>query len=160
MRRDNGSKAGGPHQLRQRAEDMLGGVHIEVSSRLVGQQNSRRVGNRPRDGYALLFAARKLRWPVVQASTQSQIFEEFNRPRRCFCALEAPDHLRQQHVFERREFRQQMMRLIDKSDFIAPNARPLMVGENGGRAAFDINIAMIWMLEQTSNMQQCRFAST
>src|SRR4029079_2525531 len=139
---------------------MRGCVRLEVSGRLVGQQNSRRVGNRSRNRYALLFAARKLRWPVVQASTQSQIFEEFNRPRRRFCALEAPDHLRQQHVFKRREFRQQMMRLIDKSDFIAPNARPLVVGENGGRASFNITIAMIWMLEQTSNMQQCRFAAT
>ena len=54
---DDGGEAGGPHELRQRAEHMLGGVRVEIAGRLVGQQDARRVGDRARDRDALLFAA-------------------------------------------------------------------------------------------------------
>jgi len=95
---------------------------------------------------------------MVQASAQSQIFKEFDRARFRFRALEAADHLRQQYVFKRREFRQQMMGLIDESDFIAPNAGSLVIREDRGRAPFDIDVTVIGVLKQTRDVEQCRFA--
>src|SRR2546430_11267242 len=38
---------------------MIGGVRIEVAGRLVREQNFWRVGHRPRNRHALLFAARQ-----------------------------------------------------------------------------------------------------
>ena len=105
------SEAGGPHQLRQRIEDMLGGVQVKVPGRLVGQQDARGVGNCTSNRHALLFAAGKLGRSMIETSTQAQIFEQFNRPCLRFRTLEAADHLRQQHVFECGEFRQQMVGL-------------------------------------------------
>ena len=56
---------------------MLRGVDIEISGRLVSQQDTWGIGDRARDRDALLLTTRKLRWPVIQTGPQSEIFEQF-----------------------------------------------------------------------------------
>ena len=58
---------------------MVGGVRIEIAGRLVGQQDARRIGDRARDGDALLLAAGELRRPVRQAVAQAEIGQKFRR---------------------------------------------------------------------------------
>ncbi len=65
----------------KRAEDVLGGVQVEISGRLVGQQDAGRIGDCARNRHALLLAAGQLRRPVIEASAQAQIVEELDRPR-------------------------------------------------------------------------------
>ena len=57
---DEHREAGGAHELRERREDVLGGARIEVSGRLVGKQDARRIGDRARDRDPLLLAAGEL----------------------------------------------------------------------------------------------------
>ena len=58
-------------------EDVLGGVHVEIAGRLVGEQDARRVGDRARDRDALLLAAGQLRRPMRQALLQTEIAQQF-----------------------------------------------------------------------------------
>src|SRR6516162_1356357 len=73
---------------------------------------------------------------------------------------QAVDHLRQHNVFERRELRQQPMRLINEADLGAPDLRSLGVRQKRGRRASDIDLAVIGALKQSRDMQQRRFAGT
>ena len=52
---------------------------IEIAGRLVGQKNARRVGDRARDGDALLLAAGQLRRPVRQAILEPEIRQAARR---------------------------------------------------------------------------------
>ena len=69
-------EAGGAHELGQRGEHVVGGVRVEISGRLVGQQDARRIGDRARDRDPLLLAARELRRPVRQALLEPEIVEQ------------------------------------------------------------------------------------
>jgi hypothetical protein len=53
---------------------------VEVGRRLVGQHQRRVTDQRPRDGCALLFAARHLRRLVVNSMPESDELEQFERP--------------------------------------------------------------------------------
>ena len=55
---DEGREAARLHQRGERAKHVVGGLRIEIAGRLVGQQHPRAVGDRARNGDALLFAAR------------------------------------------------------------------------------------------------------
>ena len=73
-------------------------------------------------------------------------------------ALQPADHLRQHDVFERGEFRQQPVRLVDEADIGAPDLGALDVGQLRGRRARDIDLAVVGALQQARDMQQRRLA--
>ncbi len=125
---------GGAHQLIERGEDVVGGVDVEIAGRLVGEQDARRIGDRARDGDALLLAARKLRRPVRQPVLEPQIAQQLGAALARFAARQAADHLRQDDVLQRGEFRQQMMELIDEADLGAPDPRARDIGQLRGGA--------------------------
>jgi hypothetical protein len=50
-------EAGSLHQLGERGEHVVGGARVEISGRLVGEQNARRIGDRARDRDPLLLTA-------------------------------------------------------------------------------------------------------
>ena len=65
MRRDERRKAAArAPSVIKRGEYMLGGARIEIAGWLVREQQSWRVGNRPRYGDPLLFAAGELAWSM------------------------------------------------------------------------------------------------
>ena len=103
-------------ELEQDAENMVGGMQIEIAGRLVRQEDARRIGDRARDCDALLLAARELRRPVQQAVAQAEIGQKLRRAPPRLRSGQPFDHLRQHDVFHRGEFRQQVMRLIDEAD--------------------------------------------
>ena len=61
------------HELHERLENVIGGVRIEVSGRLVREQHPRRIGHGARDGDALLFAAGQFGRPVRDALAETEI---------------------------------------------------------------------------------------
>ena len=63
-------------------------------------------------------------------------------------ALQAADHLRQHDVFQRGEFRQQMVGLVDEADVGAAHPRALGVGQLRGRRAVDIDLAVVGCFQQ------------
>src|ERR1043166_4691326 len=116
---DDGGEAGRAHQLRERAEHVIRGTWVEVAGGLIGEQDARRVGDGAGDRDALLLAAREFRRPVIEPVLEAEVVQQFGRPALRLVAREAADHLRQQHVLERRKFPEQMMQLIDEADLVA-----------------------------------------
>src|SRR4029078_8104362 len=137
---------------------MLRGVDIEISGRLVSQQDTWGIGDRARDRDALLLTTRKLRWPVIQTGPQSEIFEQLRPSRHGLGPCQAADHLGQHDIFQGRKFRQQVMRLVDEADLVATNSRPLVVGQYRSRPTVDIDVAVIGVLKQPGDMQKRRLA--
>src|SRR6202022_169257 len=108
--------------------------------------------------HPLLLAARQFGRPVFDAVAQAQIGQDFGGAFDGLGALEAADHLRQHDIFERGEFRQQPVRLVDEADIGAADLGPLDVGQSGSRRAADIDFAVVGAFEQAGDMQQRRFA--
>ena len=71
---------------------------------------------------------------------------------------EAADQLRHHDVFQRREFRKQVVELVDEADLAAANTRALVVGKPGAGMAVDEDLAGIGLLEKTGNVEQRRLA--
>jgi hypothetical protein len=65
VRGNDRREPGRDHKLRQRPENMLRGVDIQISSWLVSQENAWGIGDRACNRDALLLAARKLRRPMI-----------------------------------------------------------------------------------------------
>ena len=67
-------------QLLEDRHDLLGGLRVEVSRRLVGEEDRRIVHEAPRDRDALLLAARELRRRVVPAVREADALEARSSP--------------------------------------------------------------------------------
>ena len=65
VRGNDRREPGCDHELRQRPENMLSGMDIEISGRLVSQQDAWGIGDGTCNRDALLLATRKLRWPMI-----------------------------------------------------------------------------------------------
>ena len=76
---DQGRKPGRPDDRLKRREHMVRGLRIEISGRLVGEQEARPIGDRAGDRDALLLAAGKFRgsdgspWPTIQDSRSNWV---------------------------------------------------------------------------------------
>ena len=68
-------------------------------------------------------------------------------------------HLRQHHVLDRREFRQQVVIPVDEAQDPAAQSRPLAVIRFAGGLAIDDDVALVRPLQQAGDMQQCRLAA-
>ncbi len=119
------------HDAEQDRDHLVGGVMVEIAGGLVAQQHARAVGERADDGDALLLAARKPRRAMLGAGLEPHLLQQRERPRARRSLGRAGDHLRQHHVLERREFRQEMMELIDEAQGRAPHLRALEIGHAG-----------------------------
>ena len=111
---------------RKQVEDLVRRGRVELAGRLVGEEDLGPVGQRDRDGDALLLAAGQAsgRWSARSARPTRSSSSARAAPRRGRHAVE--DH-RQLDVLERRQVRQQVARrlLPDEADDLAPVARLL-----------------------------------
>ena len=64
---DQRRHAGLAHEAQQLLEHALGGGRVEIAGRLVGEEETRPIGDGTGDGYALLLTAGKLRRTVIAA---------------------------------------------------------------------------------------------
>ncbi len=78
MRGDERGEAGGAHKAGQHAEDMIGGLGVEVAGRLVGQKELRRIGEGAGEGDALLFATGKLGGAAVSRLLALWVAEKYS----------------------------------------------------------------------------------
>ena len=96
------------------------------------------------------------RW--LSRAREAEEAEQLARPRRRFGALQAGDHLRQDDVLQRREFRQQVMELIDEADLRPAQRRAALLVHRRGRMAADMDLAGVLPFEQAGDVQQRRLA--
>ena len=66
---------------------------------------------------------------LIRAGLALEGYKELSRTRRGVALAKAADHLRKHHVLQRRQFRQQMMRLIDEAHLNAANAGAIDIAQ-------------------------------
>ena len=127
---------------RARAVEILEQVHhglavdrVEVSGRLVGEQDERRAGDRARDGDALLLAARELRREVLHAVRHADLLERLLDALLALVRGHAAVGQRQLDVLVDREVADQVEALEDEADLAVADARALGERQRLGRLA-------------------------
>ena len=89
-----------PMQILQHSQHLTAGVAVQRAGGLI-RQNDRRVAHqRPRDGYALLLAARKLVGLVFQLIAQPHLLQHLAGPAVALGAGDARIDQRHLHVFQ------------------------------------------------------------
>jgi hypothetical protein len=133
-----------------------------VWSRLpVGSSASRIFGSlakRAHDRDALLLAARQPRRAVAEPLAETDPAQQLRRLHARRAARDAGDHLRDHHVFERREFGQQMVELVDEAERRAAQYSAPLIGKTAAFLAGDPHLAGSGPLQEPSQVQQRRFA--
>ena len=143
-------------RLRELLEHPLGGMRIEIAGRFIGEEQLRarwrRRGQSPRAAArrrrAVLDDGRRaLRGPRERSNCLA-------RSSASAVAGQPKNELRQHRIFERREFRQEMVKLIDEAD----SARRIRVRslsrELDAIDAIDHHGAGVGPFEQASDMEQ------
>ena len=74
----------------QQVDDLAAGLGVEVAGRLVGEDDQRPLGERPRDRDALALAARELRRPVGEPVAEPDPLERGRAPPRAAARRGAP----------------------------------------------------------------------
>ena len=147
------------HRRQQFLEHHAGRRHIQVAGRFVGQQHS---------GPLARARAIATRWRSPPESLPGRCSARAPRPNAASTPAPAPplharrasDHLRQHHVLQRGEFRQQMMELVNKADGVAPDRGARGIRQRAGVAAGNQDRPAIRPVEQPGDVQQRRFAGT
>src|SRR5262249_1240878 len=81
-------------QVEQQFNDVFGGFRIEITGRLIGKENFGLIHERSRDSHALLLAAGKLNWIVIETAIEADLFEQLRSaaPSMVFAANLSGDH--------------------------------------------------------------------
>src|SRR6478752_5656452 len=93
-----------------------------------------------------------------EALPEPEIAEQSLRALGRFPLPKTTQQLRQHHILQSGELRQQVVGLINKADVVAPNGSPLVVGQRRGPTRVDVDLAPVRLLQQASDLQQGRLA--
>mgnify|MGYP001826202426 CR=1 FL=1 len=104
-------------------------VRVEVTRRLVGQQESWLPGERSGNRDALLLAARQLRGEVLGSRGEAITFQAAHNAALAFFRIESSLPDRHIDVVKDVEFRDQVEALEYESDFLVPNPGAILVVE-------------------------------
>ena len=146
-------------ELLQQLHHRFAALGIEVPGRLVGQQDDRLAGDRPRDGDALLLPARQLAGQVFRAMRHADAFERFGDALPPLVRAHPAIGQRQLHVLEHREIADQVEALEDEPDFAIADARALRGRQLRDRPAVQPVRTRRRRVEQAENRQQRRLAA-
>ena len=127
---------------------------VEIAGRLIGQQDFRGVGNCARDGDPLLLTAGKLRRSMVKPLGEAQVLQDLARVGFRIFLRGAEDELGQHHVFERTEFRQQVMKLVDEAELGATKQCSLSIRYQDAILAVQKDFAVVRPVQQSEDVEQ------
>ncbi len=158
VRGDQRRQARLPHQCFQRRKYVRRRIRVEIASGFIGQQNEGSVCNGPSDRNPLLLPARQLGRTMIATMADAHIFQQLAGTLFCLLAGEPRNQLRHHDVFERGEFRQEMVELVDEADRATADRGALIFGQGSAGGATNGDLARIGMLQQARDVQQRRFA--
>src|ERR1700688_1561447 len=110
-------------QVLENFHDFDGRAAVQISRRLVRQQDRRLVHQRAGNGYALLLPAGHLRGKVLRAIREAHHGQRIGSSLAALGLVNSRVQRWQFHIFERRGSRQQVESLKDESNFLVANQR-------------------------------------
>ena len=144
----------------EQLDDFTTGMRIEIAGRFIGQEQFRLVDEGAGDGHALLLAAGKFGRPVLHAVLETNPGEQVASARPGLADGSAGHARRQTDIFERIEFRQQMIRLKNETDAVVAEKRQLTPGECGEILPGKMDFTRVGRVESADEMEQRAFAGT
>ncbi len=157
--RDHADRGAFPVQLRQQAHHRLAVVGVEVSRRLVGQQDGRSPHHRAGDRHPLLLAAGQLGRVMFHAMGHAHALQRLLRALLALGGGHAPVRQRQLDVLVDRQVADQVEALEDEAHLPVADAGPLRGGEVRHRLAAQPVFAFGGRIEQAEDRHQGRFAA-
>src|SRR6266566_1311919 len=136
--------------------DLLVGL-VEISGRLVRQNELRMIDQGPSQRDALLFAAGKLAWQVMKPVSQPHSNQRF---RRLHLVRDAVEVLRQHYILERGKIGHEIKMLKNKSDFLGPISGQLALAQSSDVHAIHDSASARRPIQTAKNIDQGCFAGT
>ena len=111
---------------------------VEIARWLIGENDLGLICQRPGHGNSLLFAARQLTRLVMQSILQPNPFEKHPGAIPDTAPVFSPDKSRHHNVLQRRELREEEVKLEDKTDDTVAEIVELTPRESVDRPAIDL----------------------
>src|SRR5438034_7638999 len=142
----------------QQRHDLLAGRRIEISGRLVGEENMRLVCQRARNRDPLLLTAGELRREVLRPAGKTDRLQQLLHT--SLARLSGQPVRRERHldVLRRGQRRDQVELLEDEADPLQPELGELAVTELRELASFEEHLPGRRAVEGAEQLQQGRFA--
>jgi hypothetical protein len=125
---DDRGDAFAPDQVLQQHHDRPSGLGVQLTGRLVSQEERRAIREGASDRDALLLAAGQLVGPVVDPVPEADELEQLAHARVALAWLRADEPQRHLDVLRGREDRHQPERLEDEADVAPPESHELRLG--------------------------------
>lgn len=138
--------------------NLAAGIRVEVTGRLVGNQQCRRRCERPGDGDTLLLASGKLAGVMAQPFAETDGFQLAARDLER--VLYTRELQRDRDILDGRHIGDQMEGLEDDADIAATEIGDLILAEPVKRRVLDMDFTAIQSLEAGKNHQERRFSGT
>jgi hypothetical protein len=152
--RDERGHALGTDDGAQQPHDLLGGLGVELTGGLVGEQQLGPAGQRPRDRDALLLAAGQLGGPLPCVLAQADDVQHQLDPLVANARRRAGDTQRNLDVLGGGEHRDQAERLEDERHGVAPQAHPRAFGHGGDVLPADPHAAAVRRVQPADDVEQ------
>src|SRR5690348_13513264 len=146
-------------QLTQEIYDGFAVFRIEVTGRLVGQEDGGLPDQCAGDGDALLLTTGKLRRIVLRAMSHADAIEHVLHALFAFLGAHAAVSERQLDVFKYGEVADEIERLKDEADFAIANPSTVAKRKFFDRLGMNPIIAVGWRIEQPKDRKQCGLAA-
>ena len=143
----------------EQIEHRLAVARIEISGRLVGQQQRRPVDDGASDRDALHLAAGQLVRKMPRPLGQADPVEHFMHTLLDVAARDARQRQRERDVLEDIQRRDEIEELKDVADRLAPQHRELSLIERRGLLIAEKNAAARWAVDGADQIQERRFSA-
>ena len=158
MRHHHKSGAVVARQLQHQGEHAVGGGAVQIAGWLIGQHTRRVRDQRTRNGYALALAARQLCRAVRHALFQPYGLQHLRGLlQRLFFAVTANTQ-RHGHIVLRAELRQQVVKLVDKTQVLVAQLTLAFGAERVQGLALQVHAALCGGIQPAQQMQQSAFS--
>ena len=143
-----------PVQFQHQFVDLRGVVLIEVAGRLVTEHAGRSRHQGARHGGPLALAAAQFARLVAEAHAEPDPSEQFAGALARLADRRAADQQRHADVFERGEFRQQVMELVDEAERAVAQFSASAIGQPRHGLALDLDFTAGRLVEAAEDVQQ------
>src|SRR5437868_482852 len=151
---DDGRDAEAAVEVEQQLVDPFAGRLVEITGRLVGEQEARLQDESAGERHALLLAAGQLPGPVIEAVTQADQLEHLASDARRLLARQPADQRRHGGVVQRGELREQVVELEDEADVAVAEARQRLLSHLERVLAVVEDVAGGRRIERSDDVQE------
>lgn len=145
-------------ELSQQSKNLGTGSRIELAGWFVSQHKFWLLEQRSRNRNALLLAAGKLMWAMIEPVTQPDLLEHFNGSVTKL-GRDVLRKVRNQCVVDGVEIVQQVEALKDEPDIVTAIGVPFGIRQSRKRAIFEQNLARRWLVERPNQVQQAALSA-